>query len=112
MKTVHVVGLHRHENGRSCRIHEVCGRTVRVGDILLLTTTTVVDTVSNEPANAIEVVSQTGCRCAFLPVFYQMFEAHLVGRRCRVRELLWESSNSVERASSHRNCGEAVCDML
>jgi hypothetical protein len=36
LRYIDVVGLEMNTNGRSCEAHDICGRSVQVGDILVL----------------------------------------------------------------------------
>ncbi len=110
-----ISGLKANTNGRSCRIHSVCGETVEVGNVLLLQPTIVLNKQGlNEYAISAKLMihgiesCSVGYICKEFHYFKQMFENKL----CKVVELHYNSNNAEHRRRSDRNMGIATCVLL
>lgn len=113
---IEIVGLAHHSNGRSCTLHEVCGRHVMVGDVLRLVKTVV--TVNNIPEEGIVCVKVIdgvdSCKVGFVPRMMASLDRvqnHL-NKFVVVKELYESSDNSYKRVKSHKNMGMACVALL
>lgn len=110
---VELVGLYSSTNGRSCLMHECCGRSVVRGDLLRLIPTVV--TINGKDENAVKFVriidGMQGCTVAFLPrVWYNLpnIQRNLY-KFVIVSDLYVDSPNTYKRHKDHSNLGMAGC---
>lgn len=110
MQCFDVVGLEKTENGRSCDVHEVCGSSVIVGDVLTLLPCEVIVNQKRERALAVyKTTIGSSCRVGFIPK-YQIPVADF--DRCAVIELYSLSDSAHDRRRSKINGGMALVRVL
>ena len=128
-----IVGLHHSSNGRSCSIHQRCGSSVLVGDVLRLVNTTVtVDGVDEPAIKCVKVIDGIDtCTVAFVPrVQAQLSKVKdNINRFVQVVELYTDSDSPYKRSSiiaqvnerrffercgvcNHPNNGSEKCEAL
>jgi hypothetical protein len=108
LKCVDIVGLEKDTNGRSCNQHDICGRSVVIGDVLVLTKTIVTIDGKAEGAVSAQQVrnGEIGCRVGF--VSKAMIARAVEGLLVQVIELYSQSQSRQDRNRSHRNGGVAL----
>ena len=99
-------------NGRFCELHQICGSTVNVGDLLGFQRTVV--SIDGEEEKAIAVVKinsgQKGCRVDFLARYlYGRVDESIV---IQVVQLYEHSESTQDRMRSYRQGGMALCKIL
>ena len=111
-----IVGLESDTNGRSCTVHETCGESVEVGDVLRLVECVISYNGVNEIAvKCVKVMDgHDTCTVAFLPrvlASLPKVQQHL-NKFVQVSELYNDSKNTYKRAKSQANHGMASVEML
>jgi hypothetical protein len=110
-----IVGLHHNSQGRSCTMHEHCGKHVLEGDVLRLVRVVLQVTQDKEPEEAIKLVKivdgTEACVVGFVPRAFAKMETiqNKVGSYAFVLELYDISTNKYKRHLSKRNYGVASC---
>jgi hypothetical protein len=107
-------GLFMSNNGRQCSLHPICGKSVRVGDIVKFKSDRV--TIGYQMHDAIQAVfcfSDGGdevhrCKIGFLPSVYVDEKAKYVGKKARITALLSDCADWPLQKYSKDNCGEAT----
>ena len=116
MHDFEIVGLLSSTNGRSCTLHDCCGKEVEVGDVLRLVACTVsVDGVVEEALKLVRVLDGVDqCTVAFVPRVLMSLPAvkNHINKFVQVSELYKESENSYKRDKSYKNCGMAKVSTL
>lgn len=107
-----IVGLLKGGNGRSCTCHDVCGKYLASGDLIVFKAT-----LTDEGEQAIKaVVVKDGtelCTVAFLPRNVVVLQAEeFQGKFAQVLDLYEESSNRHKRRKSKDNYGMASFILL
>ena len=116
MNAIEIVGLCSDTNGRSCEIHQICGESVILGDVLHLKRTVV--TYKGQLKDAIKAVSIVDnaekCIVGFVPhsLVDTVIKQNLYEQFIEVIELYDQSSNSFKRCKSHKNKGMALCNFI
>lgn len=111
-----IVGLLSDTNGRSCCQHDVCGKHVRKGDVLVLRQCVV--PVHGKIQEAIKLIKvEDGCeRCtvAYVPRAFVSNPkiAKNINHFVQVLEIYEHSSNTYKRRLAHQNCGMASVAFL
>jgi hypothetical protein len=113
---IEIAGLHSPTNGRSCTIHEVCGRNVKPGDLLRLVRTVVCVRGNNVDAlKCVRVMDGVdGCTVAFVPKHFlkmQLVQDN-INKFVYVKEMYRLSHNLYKREKSSMNFGMASCIFL
>lgn len=111
---VDVVGCDEESNGRSCISHEVCGKYVQTGDILVFRWEAV--PIENEIEEVIKAyVIRDGsqeCHIGYLPRHLLHQKDKYKNKMAVVIEDLRLSTNFQRRRRSERNKGILYCNML
>ena len=104
-----IVGLLSSSNGRSCCLHDICGKSVEVGDVLRLVKCSVsVDGTIEEAVKLVKVVEGVDwCNVAFVPRVLMSLPAvkNQMNKFVQVAELYHISDNSYKRDKAYKNCG-------
>ena len=117
LRDLEIVGLNAASNGRTCKMHAVCGTNVNVGDILRLQKTVITNDegLTEEAVACISVVvGVERCRVAFLPRFLirsPMIRDN-INKHVQVTELYKDSTSTTKRRLSHSNSGMAAAVFL
>jgi hypothetical protein len=115
-RDLEIVGLHRNTNGRSCSIHECCGKYVTVGSLLRLVPCVVeIDGVSEEAIKLVHVFGGSDtCHVAFIPRYFipSIIRANRLNSFVQVVELYGDSISPHKREKSYKNGGMASCIFL
>lgn len=108
---IEIVGLSSCTSGRSCEIHDCCGKSVVVGDCLRLVRTIVFVNDKNEDAVKLVKISDgmETCTVGFVPKVWVPLKKvqRNIGQFAIVKELYSESSSAFKREKSKQNCGMA-----
>ena len=113
---IEICGLQNSTNGRSCSIHNVCGLSVQVGDILRLRQS--VADINGEPELAIKLVKivdgMEACTVAFIPRMQTRlpYVREQIGRFCMVTELYRYSANTMKIAKENTLLGGGIAVLL
>jgi hypothetical protein len=107
-------GLNMSNNGRCCSLHQICGKSVKVGDIVNFKNDRV--TIGYQLQDAIQAVfcfDEGGddvhrCKIGFLPSVCVDEKAKYVGKKARITALLSDCADWPLKKYSKDNCGVAT----
>ena len=113
---IEIVGLESSTNGRSCTVHETCGESVGVGDVLRLVECVVEHNGMNERAvKCVKVIDgHDTCTVAFVPrvaMNLPKVQQHL-NKFVQVSDVYIGSKNTYKRSKSEANYGMAAVELL
>jgi hypothetical protein len=111
-----IVGLNANTNGRSCTLHECCGKEVEPGDVLRLVPTSVsIDGVIEDAVKCVLVIQGNDtCTVGFVPRVIantEMVKEHHY-LFVQVKEVYDDSDNTYKHKKSYKNHGMAKVAVL
>lgn len=119
---IEIVGLNSGSGERSCMLHDICGRSVEVGDYLRLKSTIVtINTVDEVAVKLVKIEHGSGgesCTVGFVPrVMAKTFWVQAkIGKVVQVVELYADSQNTHKKRMNNQNmgmgCAEFVADIF
>jgi hypothetical protein len=115
---VEIVGLNSGSGERSCNRHDICGKSVEVGDYLRLKNTIVTINTVDEPAVKLVKMEQDhggeGCTVGFIPRVMaktQWLQAK-IGHVVKVVELYADSQNTHKKRMNSQNMGMGCAEFV
>lgn len=111
-----IVGLLQSNNGRSCEIHDACGKSLKVGEMVVFQSTLVEINGATETAIKAVVIrdGRESCTVGFLSrrVAHGLVGIDCLGKRGRILSLCLESCDSAVRSHGYHQQGVAVFKIM